>query len=103
MAEISERCPLPRWKPTAEQLQILEILYKNDNSTPTTENIHHIADSLRRYGEIQAKNVFYWFQNRRGNERVNKRRRLDEAMASDGPKLARITTGKLKTLSLNNS
>ncbi|GLJ54846.1 hypothetical protein SUGI_1177850 [Cryptomeria japonica] len=85
MAESMERYSAPRWKPTAEQLEILEELYKKGSHSPNTEQIHRIADCLMRYGEIQAKNVFYWFQNRKGSERLGKRKRLHETMASLTP------------------
>ncbi|GLJ54837.1 hypothetical protein SUGI_1177720 [Cryptomeria japonica] len=94
MNEISERCSVIKWKPTAEQLQILEELYGNTYSKPSTDQIHHVTNLLKRYGDLQAKNVYYWFQNRRPIDRVNKRRRLDEAQF----KPAKIRTGKLKTL-----
>ncbi|GLJ54839.1 hypothetical protein SUGI_1177760 [Cryptomeria japonica] len=98
MAEISERCSIPKWKPTTEQLQTLEELYINAYSKPSTEEINHVTNLLKRYGDLQAKNVYFWFQNRRANDRLNKRRRLGEAMTSLKFKPAKIRTGKLKKI-----
>ncbi|GLJ54836.1 hypothetical protein SUGI_1177700 [Cryptomeria japonica] len=100
MAEISERSSVPKWKPTEEQLQILKALYINAYSKPSTEQIHHIANLFKKYGDLEAKNVYYWFQNRRANDRLSKRRRLDEAMTSVKSKPAEIRTGTLKILHL---
>ncbi|GLJ54841.1 hypothetical protein SUGI_1177790 [Cryptomeria japonica] len=93
MEAISERCSLPRWKPTAEQLQILEALYINAYCKPSPEQIHYVVHLLKIYGDLEAKNVYYWFQNRRANDRVNKRRRSDEAIASITFKPPKIRTG----------
>ncbi|KAL3640728.1 hypothetical protein CASFOL_015696 [Castilleja foliolosa] len=66
-----------RWNPTAEQLQTLEELYRRGTRTPTAEQIQQITAQLRRYGKIEGKNVFYWFQNHKARERQKRRRQLD--------------------------
>lgn len=66
-----------RWNPTPEQLQILEELYKRGTRTPSTDDIQHITAQLRRYGKIEGKNVFYWFQNHKARERQKRRRQLE--------------------------
>ncbi|GLJ54842.1 hypothetical protein SUGI_1177810 [Cryptomeria japonica] len=71
-----------RWKPTPMQLQIVEALYCKSVGNPNEEQIYDAANYLRRYGEIQAKSVFYWFKNRRCNDKLFKRRKLKEAMDS---------------------
>ncbi|KAG6389862.1 hypothetical protein SASPL_151336 [Salvia splendens] len=63
-----------RWNPTAEQLQALEEMYRRGIRTPSAEQIQHIAAKLRRFGKIEGKNVFYWFQNHKARERQKKRR-----------------------------
>ncbi|XP_042001157.1 WUSCHEL-related homeobox 1-like isoform X2 [Salvia splendens] len=66
-----------RWNPTPEQLQTLEELYRRGTRTPTAEQIQHITTELRRYGKIEGKNVFYWFQNHKARERQKRRRQLE--------------------------
>ncbi|EPS65844.1 hypothetical protein M569_08935, partial [Genlisea aurea] len=63
-----------RWCPTPEQLQSLEELYRRGTRTPSSEQIQQITCQLRRYGKIEAKNVFYWFQNHKARERLKRRR-----------------------------
>ncbi|KAL8474701.1 hypothetical protein ACS0TY_030500 [Phlomoides rotata] len=63
-----------RWNPTPEQLQSLEELYRRGTRTPSAEQIQHITAELRRYGKIEGKNVFYWFQNHKARERQKRRR-----------------------------
>lgn len=64
-----------RWNPTPEQITTLEELYRSGTRTPTTEQIQKIASKLRKYGRIEGKNVFYWFQNHKARERLKRRRR----------------------------
>ncbi|KAL1219489.1 WUSCHEL-related homeobox 6 [Cardamine amara subsp. amara] len=63
-----------RWNPTPEQITTLEELYRSGTRTPTTEQIQEIASKLRKYGRIEGKNVFYWFQNHKARERLKRRR-----------------------------
>uniref|UniRef100_A0A7N0VH11 Homeobox domain-containing protein n=1 Tax=Kalanchoe fedtschenkoi TaxID=63787 RepID=A0A7N0VH11_KALFE len=58
-----------RWNPTPEQLRALE----------------DRALQLRRYGKIEGKNVFYWFQNHKARE-CQKRRRQQLENSSSSPK-----------------
>lgn len=69
-----------RWNPTPEQLQTLEELYRRGTRTPSADEIQHITAQLRRYGKIEGKNVFYWFQNHKARERQKRRRQLDNSM-----------------------
>ncbi|KAK9091635.1 hypothetical protein Sjap_024812 [Stephania japonica] len=66
-----------RWNPTPEQLRTLEELYRHGTRTPTAEQIQQITAQLRRFGKIEGKNVFYWFQNHKARERQKRRRRLE--------------------------
>ncbi|CAH9143961.1 unnamed protein product [Cuscuta epithymum] len=70
-----------RWNPTPEQLQMLEELYRRGTRTPSADQIQHITAQLRRYGRIEGKNVFYWFQNHKARERQKRRRQLESAQA----------------------
>ncbi|KAH9794700.1 hypothetical protein KPL71_004990 [Citrus sinensis] len=63
-----------RWNPTPEQLLALEEMYRRGTRTPSAEQIQHIASQLRRFGKIEGKNVFYWFQNHKARERQKRRR-----------------------------
>ncbi|KAE9450938.1 hypothetical protein C3L33_17170, partial [Rhododendron williamsianum] len=63
-----------RWSPTPEQLHALKEMYQRGIRTPTTKQIHLIAAKLRRFGRIEGKNVFYWFQNHKARERQRRRR-----------------------------
>ncbi|KAK8657100.1 hypothetical protein V6N13_035357 [Hibiscus sabdariffa] len=66
-----------RWNPTPEQLRILEELYRRGTRTPSADQIQHITAQLRRYGKIEGKNVFYWFQNHKARERQKRRRQME--------------------------
>lgn len=70
--------PMPgssRWCPTPEQLMILEEIYKGGVRTPNASQIQNITCHLSRYGNIQGKNVFYWFQNHKARDRQKLRKR----------------------------
>ncbi|KAK4261729.1 hypothetical protein QN277_004686 [Acacia crassicarpa] len=71
-----------RWSPTPTQLLVLEELYRQGTKTPTAEQIQQIASQLRRFGKIEGKNVFYWFQNHKARERQKRRRREMEEGAT---------------------
>ncbi|XP_073012339.1 protein WUSCHEL-like [Typha latifolia] len=67
-----------RWNPTGEQIRILRDLYYNCGlRSPTNDQIQRISASLRQYGKIEGKNVFYWFQNHKARERQKKRLTVD--------------------------
>ncbi|KAE8667201.1 WUSCHEL-related homeobox 1 [Hibiscus syriacus] len=65
-----------RWNPTPEQLLALEELYRRGTRTPSAAQIQQIAARLQRFGKIEGKNVFYWFQNHKARERQKRRRQL---------------------------
>ncbi|KAK6146765.1 hypothetical protein DH2020_020634 [Rehmannia glutinosa] len=77
--DVSNKVPLvsSRWNPTPEQLQALEEMYRSGIKTPSAQQIQQIAAKLRRFGKIEGKNVFYWFQNHKARERQKKRRQLE--------------------------
>lgn len=81
-----------RWNPTPEQLRVLEELYRRGTRTPSADQIQHITSQLRRYGKIEGKNVFYWFQNHKARERQKRRRQMESA--SDTEILERKELGK---------
>jgi hypothetical protein len=81
-----------RWNPTPEQLRALEELYRRGTRTPSADQIQHITSQLRRYGKIEGKNVFYWFQNHKARERQKRRRQMESA--SDTEILERKELGK---------
>ncbi|PIN04363.1 hypothetical protein CDL12_23101 [Handroanthus impetiginosus] len=63
-----------RWNPTQEQIGILEMLYKSGMRTPNAQQIEQITAQLSKYGKIEGKNVFYWFQNHKARERQKQKR-----------------------------
>ncbi|KAL0699498.1 hypothetical protein Bca4012_055620 [Brassica carinata] len=63
-----------RWNPTPEQTMVLEEVYSSGTRTPSTQQIREIASKLQKYGRIEGKNVFYWFQNHKSRERLKRRR-----------------------------
>ncbi|XP_004503281.1 WUSCHEL-related homeobox 1 isoform X2 [Cicer arietinum] len=70
-----------RWNPTPEQLRALEELYRRGTRTPSAEQIQQITAQLRRFGKIEGKNVFYWFQNHKARERQKRRRQMESSAA----------------------
>ncbi|XP_062016883.1 protein WUSCHEL-like [Rosa rugosa] len=62
-----------RWAPTTDQIRILKEFYDNGGKNPTPEQIQMITLQLKRYGQVESKNVFYWFQNHKSRERQKKR------------------------------
>ncbi|CAA0832963.1 WUSCHEL-related homeobox 1 [Striga hermonthica] len=63
-----------RWNPTSEQVQALEEMYRQGIKTPSAQQIQQITAKLKKFGRIEGKNVFYWFQNHKARERQKKRR-----------------------------
>ena len=63
-----------RWNPTQEQIGILEMLYRGGMRTPNAQQIEQITVQLEKYGKIEGKNVFYWFQNHKARERQKQKR-----------------------------
>ncbi|XP_078151200.1 WUSCHEL-related homeobox 4-like [Carex rostrata] len=63
-----------RWNPSPEQIRILEALYRGGMRTPSAHQIERITAELSRYGRIEGKNVFYWFQNHKARERQKQKR-----------------------------
>ncbi|KAK8581003.1 hypothetical protein V6N12_071249 [Hibiscus sabdariffa] len=63
-----------RWNPTQEQIGILEKLYRGGMRTPNAQQIEQITEQLGKYGKIEGKNVFYWFQNHKARERQKMKR-----------------------------
>ncbi|KAF4402604.1 hypothetical protein G4B88_012389 [Cannabis sativa] len=70
-----------RWTPTPEQLLVLEELYQHGKRTPTAQQIQEITIMLRRFGKIEGKNVFYWFQNHKARDKRKRRKLLEQAAA----------------------
>lgn len=85
-----------RWNPTQEQIGILEMLYRGGMRTPNAQQIEQITAQLGKYGKIEGKNVFYWFQNHKARERQKQKRNslgLNHCPRSSAP----ITTITLDT------
>ncbi|XP_038971596.1 protein WUSCHEL-like [Phoenix dactylifera] len=87
------RQPGTRWIPTADQIRILRDLYYNMGiRSPTAEEIQKISAALRKYGKIEGKNVFYWFQNHKARERHRKRLAAGVSSTASPPSNSTITT-----------
>ncbi|KAI3975119.1 hypothetical protein MKX01_038447 [Papaver californicum] len=63
-----------RWNPTKEQIDMLEAFYKSGITTPNADQIQHMTSKLRVFGDIEGKNVFYWFQNHKARQRQRQAR-----------------------------
>jgi hypothetical protein len=63
-----------RWNPCPEQIKVLETLYRGGMRTPNSFQIECITEELGKYGRIEGKNVFYWFQNHKARERQKQKR-----------------------------
>ncbi|CAN1274206.1 WUSCHEL-related homeobox 4 [Linum perenne] len=50
------------------------MLYRGGMRTPNALQIEQITSQLSRYGKIEGKNVFYWFQNHKARERQKLKR-----------------------------
>ncbi|KAH6814088.1 Homeodomain-like superfamily protein [Perilla frutescens var. frutescens] len=55
---------------------VLEELYRRGMRTPHASQIQKITAHLSLYGNIQGKNVFYWFQNHKARDRQKLRKKL---------------------------
>ncbi|KAL2504258.1 WUSCHEL-related homeobox 4 [Abeliophyllum distichum] len=76
-----------RWNPTQEQIGILEMMYRGGMRTPNAQQIEQITAQLGKYGKIEGKNVFYWFQNHKARER-QKQKRLNSHSPRTPPSLS---------------
>ncbi|KAJ9166265.1 hypothetical protein P3X46_021042 [Hevea brasiliensis] len=85
-----------RWNPTQEQIGILEMLYRGGMRTPNAQQIEQITAQLGRYGKIEGKNVFYWFQNHKARERQKQKR--NSLGLSHSPR----TPGTITSISLDS-
>ena len=50
------------------------MLYRGGMRTPNSFQIEQITEELGKYGRIEGKNVFYWFQNHKARERPKQKR-----------------------------
>lgn len=87
-----------RWNPTQEQIGILEMLYRGGMRTPNAQQIEQITEQLGKYGKIEGKNVFYWFQNHKARERQKQKRNNSLALNNNNnysPRVAVTITNPL--------
>ncbi|XP_009771344.1 WUSCHEL-related homeobox 3-like [Nicotiana tabacum] len=75
--------PRTRWKPTPQQLMILQDLYRKGLTNPNSSEVQMITSHLSMYGKIQWKNVFYWFQNHKARDRHKMRKQLLQKYPKD--------------------
>ncbi|CAL9038844.1 WUSCHEL-related homeobox 4-like isoform X1 [Musa acuminata AAA Group] len=84
-----------RWNPMPEQIKLLEALYQGGMRTPNPVQIERITAELSKYGRIEGKNVFYWFQNHKARERQKQKRSALLALATNSaslPNLLKVRT-----------
>uniref|UniRef100_A0ACD5UGH2 Uncharacterized protein n=1 Tax=Avena sativa TaxID=4498 RepID=A0ACD5UGH2_AVESA len=82
-----------RWNPSAEQIKMLETLYRGGMRTPNAAQIERITEELGKHGRIEGKNVFYWFQNHKARERQKQKRAALLTLSTlDSPALPQTTT-----------
>ncbi|MCL7026914.1 hypothetical protein MKW94_023862 [Papaver nudicaule] len=62
-----------RWNPTKEQIDMLEGFYNAGITCPRDAEIQHMTSKLRVYGDVEGKNVYYWFQNHKARRRQRQR------------------------------
>ncbi|KAF5955580.1 WUSCHEL-related homeobox 4 isoform X1 [Camellia sinensis] len=91
-----------RWNPTTEQIGILEMLYRGGMRTPNAEQIEQITAQLGKYGKIEGKNVFYWFQNHKARER-QKQKRNSASLLGLGHCTRSIPATTIATITLDTS
>ncbi|ESR47966.1 hypothetical protein WN944_008547 [Citrus x changshan-huyou] len=89
-----------RWNPTQEQIGILEMLYRGGMRTPNAQQIEQITAQLGKYGKIEGKNVFYWFQNHKARERQKQKR--NSLGLSHCPRTPAATASFTTTISLDS-
>jgi hypothetical protein len=76
-ADVQVQVPMAgttRWNPCPAQIRVLEMLYRGGMRTPNSFQIECITEELGKYGRIEGKNVFYWFQNHKARERQKQKR-----------------------------
>ncbi|KAE8658936.1 putative beta-galactosidase [Hibiscus syriacus] len=81
-----------RWNPTQEQIGILEMMYRGGMRTPNARQIEQITALLGKYGRIEGKNVFYWFQNHKARDRQKQKRNSLGGLSHFTTNSAPITT-----------
>lgn len=91
-----------RWNPTQEQIGILEMLYRGGMRTPNAQQIEQITEQLGKYGKIEGKNVFYWFQNHKARERQKQKRNNTLALNNNNNYSPRTATAAASTITITN-
>ncbi|KAL3514465.1 hypothetical protein ACH5RR_027182 [Cinchona calisaya] len=87
-----------RWNPTQEQIALLEMLYRRGMRTPNAQQIEQITSQLGKYGKIEGKNVFYWFQNHKARERQKQKRNNNLGLNNHSPRSpANVTTTSISS------
>jgi len=77
-----------RWKPTMEQKAILESMlesmHRKGIRSPKVQEIESITERLQKFGRVEGKNVFYWFQNVNAREREMHRKQKTSHLLLSG-------------------
>lgn len=77
------------------------MLYRGGMRTPNAQQIEQITAQLGKYGKIEGKNVFYWFQNHKARERQKQKRNSILGLNSC-PRTSAVTT-TITTITLDHT
>ncbi|XP_074582469.1 uncharacterized protein LOC141838788 [Curcuma longa] len=88
-----------RWTPTAEQMKILQTLFDSGMRSPSPSEIEEVTVELSKYGRIEGKNVFYWFQNHKARERQRQKLNKKRSYQQDGDTDADLSNLNLRDTS----
>jgi hypothetical protein len=74
------------------------MLYRGGMRTPNSVQIERITEELGKYGRIEGKNVFYWFQNHKARERQKQKRAALLTLSTLDPSLLPATANETKVI-----
>ncbi|XP_042386876.1 WUSCHEL-related homeobox 4-like [Zingiber officinale] len=90
---------ISRWTPMAEQMKILQALFEGGMRSPSPSEIEEVTTELSKYGRIEGKNVFYWFQNHKARERQRQKLNKKRSYQQDGDTGADLSNLNLRDTS----
>lgn len=77
-------------------MKFLQALFDGGMRSPSPSEIEEVTEELSKYGRIEGKNVFYWFQNHKARERQRQKLNNKRSYQQDD-----YYTGDLSNLNLN--
>ena len=70
-----------RWRPTERQKEILEQLFNQGERNPSRQRANEITNMLKSHGDVQARNISYWFQNSHSRRKRKEQRELMQGLS----------------------